>query len=45
MDQKKGPDVKQHWGFKRRFEYQPEIPKKGEKIKNTFCINQSFCLT
>ena len=23
----------QHWGFKKRFDYDPNVPKKGERLK------------
>ena len=36
MDNKrKGKDGIQHWGFSKRFDYQPKVPKKGDKLKMT----------
>ena len=33
MNQKKGKDGVQHWGYERRFKYNPKVPKEGEKVK------------
>lgn len=30
---KKKIDGVQHWGYGKRFEYQPKVPKMGDKVK------------